>query len=195
MKKQIVYFFLLCLTVSVAISSCNSEEMPPLKNREAITFLSYTLTPTTGGPPVIIRFEGIRPERPGGQIISKSGSLEANTTYNAVMGLKRLKHTSIIPNAEDVLRDDIRFELGDYQFFFQTTVDGMNIAYNMLDVDVNGDPIGIDTEVITTDAGQGELTITLRNQPNKDGEGVSDGDITNAGGETEVEVKVDISVI
>ena len=33
----------------------------------------------------------------------------------------------------------------------------------------------------------GNLTITLRHEPSKNAVGVSDGDITNAGGETDVQ--------
>ena len=32
------------------------------------------------------------------------------------------------------------------------------------------------------------MTVILRHEPNKAGAGVSDGDITNAGGETDIEV-------
>lgn len=42
----------------------------------------------------------------------------------------------------------------------------------------------------TTDAtyAGGDLKIVLLHEPNKDAEGVSAGDITNAGGDTDVEV-------
>jgi hypothetical protein len=48
--------------------------------------------------------------------------------------------------------------------------------------------------ISTSSAGSGTLTITLRHEPNKDGDNVADGDITNAGGETDVEVTFNIDV-
>lgn len=40
----------------------------------------------------------------------------------------------------------------------------------------------------------GSLKITLKHQPNKSGTNVSIGDITNAGGETDIEVTLPIVV-
>ena len=40
----------------------------------------------------------------------------------------------------------------------------------------------------------GTITITLRHEPNKGGEGVSNGDITNAGGETDAQVSYNVSL-
>ena len=41
----------------------------------------------------------------------------------------------------------------------------------------------------------GLLTITLRHQPNKEAAGVADGDIINAGGESEAMATFEVSVV
>ena len=46
----------------------------------------------------------------------------------------------------------------------------------------------------TGDAASGNITIILRHEPVKDAEGVSDGDITNAGGETDISVTFPVVV-
>jgi len=46
-----------------------------------------------------------------------------------------------------------------------------------------------------TDPGEGGLRITLRHEPNKTAAGVQNGDITNAGGETDIEVTFTFEVI
>ena len=38
--------------------------------------------------------------------------------------------------------------------------------------------------------GHGQFTVTLRHEPDKSAQGVSAGDITNAGGETDIEVSL-----
>jgi len=62
-------------------------------------------------------------------------------------------------------------------------------------MDADGNPIGLDF-IVTTDATTGTeaFTITLRHEPSKDAAGVSAGDITNAGGETDVEVTFNVTV-
>jgi len=48
---------------------------------------------------------------------------------------------------------------------------------------------------LTTDAaGSGTITVILRHEPDKGASGVNDGDITNAGGETDIEVTFDVTV-
>ena len=68
----------------------------------------------------------------------------------------------------------------------------MDVAYG--DTDSEGRPIGIVGTMTTNDAGTGTLTVTLRHEPAKDAAGVVDGDITNAGGETDVEAEFDLVV-
>jgi hypothetical protein len=62
------------------------------------------------------------------------------------------------------------------------------------DSDSNGDPVGIVTTVHTGDTGNGLLTITLRHEPDKSATGVAGGDITNAGGDTDLEVTFPVMV-
>lgn len=86
--------------------------------------------------------------------------------------------------------DDITAEIiaedEDHQFFFQFIGANATAAYD--DSDSNGNPIGLATIWSIGAASNGSLVLTLRHQPDKDGAGVDTGDITNAGGETDVEV-------
>ena len=47
----------------------------------------------------------------------------------------------------------------------------------------------------TNAAGSGELQVVLRHEPDKFGANVSAGDITNAGGETDIEVMIPYVVL
>ena len=61
-------------------------------------------------------------------------------------------------------------------------------------MDANGNPIGLLTTVTTEEPGNGTITVILRHEPDKFALGVSNGDITNAGGETDIEVVFNVEV-
>jgi len=72
-----------------------------------------------------------------------------------------------------------------YQFFYLADSVDISFAYN--DTDVNGLPIGRTTEWTANSISSGGLRLVLRNAPDKNAAGVSDGDITNAGGMTDID--------
>ena len=53
---------------------------------------------------------------------------------------------------------------------------------------------GLLSTLMTKGPDAAKINIILRHEPNKKGLGVSDGDITNAGGETDIEVSFDITI-
>ena len=86
----------------------------------------------------------------------------------------------------DTISNEVLAEGEDHQFFFAPAGVNITVAYN--DVDGNGNPIGLLTTITTSAPSTGTLVVTLRHQPDKTAAGVSGGDITNAGGETDIEV-------
>ena len=93
--------------------------------------------------------------------------------------------------AEDITVE-VQEEAEEHQFFFQNNISGLIIAYT--DEDENGHPIGLSSKISTTGSGSGTITVTLRHEPNKTAAGVSTGEITNAGGETDIEVTFDVEI-
>ena len=93
--------------------------------------------------------------------------------------------------AENVT-EEIEQEKEEHQFFFQLSANNASIDYD--DVDADGNPVGLLTSVQTDSTGHNMLTVTLRHEPNKNANGVSNGDITNAGGETDIEVMFHLHV-
>jgi hypothetical protein len=87
--------------------------------------------------------------------------------------------------AENITNEIIE-EAVDHQFFYSTSIDDLVIAYD--DMDPNGNAIGLETMVSANSANTGTITIILRHEPKKSASGVADGTITNAGGETDIEV-------
>ena len=116
-----------------------------------------------------------------------NGTLAANTTYSGSLEFLNQSETPAEDITEEVAEED-----DEHQVFYASTVAGLSVAYN--DADDDNNPLGLATTLTTGDAGTGTMTITLRHEPNKSAAGVSDGDIANAGGETDIEVTFDVVV-
>ena len=119
--------------------------------------------------------------------IRDSGTLSANQSYSGSLDLLNEAETPAESITAEVAEED-----DEHQFFFASTLDGLSVAYT--DQDDNGNPLGLQTTLTTGEAGSGELTIILRHEPDKSAAGVADGNIENAGGETDIEVSFPINV-
>lgn len=172
---------------AIYFSAC-TKDAPQIPNEEeVITTIKYTLIPAdTVGTPIVLTFQDLDGDGGNAPIIT-GGTLAANMTYTASLELLNETET---PTAN--ITDEIVAEAEAHQFFFQTTLNGLTVTYD--DVDANGKPIGLSTKVSTANAETGTITIILRHEPDKSAQGVSDGDITNAGGETDVEVIFQVDV-
>lgn len=176
---------LLLSVLLVTMLSCDKEPVIP-NEEELITTVTYTLTPQGGGEDVVLFFEDL--DGDGGDdptIIVEN--LAANTTYTGSLLLE-----SIVEGVTENISEEVAEEDLEHQFFFATTVAGLTVSYS--DTDPEGNPVGLATEVVTGEAGSGTLTVTLRHEPNKSASGVAGGDITNAGGETDIEVEFAVVV-
>lgn len=87
---------------------------------------------------------------------------------------------------------EVEEESTDHQFFFAPS-SAITITYN--DVDANGNPLGIKTTPKTGPAASNQsIKVTLRHEPNKSASGVKEGNIANAGGETDIEITYTLNV-
>ena len=92
--------------------------------------------------------------------------------------------------AEDITAEVLEEAL-EHQVFYQVASGDFVIQY--ADQDSNGNPIGLSTNFQSNTTG-GNLTVILKHEPSKTAAGVSGGDITNAGGETDIEVVFPVNV-
>jgi len=185
--KYLKFALFTFLASSFILTSCGDDDDPEIPNEEeVITTLRYTLTPDGGGDAVVLTFSDLDGDGGDDPEIT-GGTLATNTTYNGSMEL--LNETE--DPAEDIT-EEIEEEDDEHQFFFRTTVNGLAVAY--ADQDDDGNPIGLRSTLTTGGAGTGSLTVILRHEPAKDATGVSDGDISEAGGETDIEVTFPINV-
>ncbi len=178
------------LTLLITFFSCEKNDPIIPNQEELITTLIYTLSPVAGGDDVILKFQDIDGDGGNAPTIT-ADTLATNTTYNANI---RLLNESENPAEE--ITDEINEEKEEHQFFFSklSGLSTLEINYHNDDVDANSNPVGLSTIVTTNDTSSGQLQITLRHLPNKTAANVSDGEITNAGGETDIEVDFNVVI-
>ncbi|WP_047546079.1 hypothetical protein [Psychroserpens sp. Hel_I_66] len=182
--KSIIAIAILAITFT-ACSSDDDANPIPVNEEEVITTLIATLNTTGLGTPITMSFRDLDGDGPDAAIISVSSDLAANTTYTGSLDL--LNETE---DPAGSITEEIEEEDDEHQFFFSSSL--VNTTY--ADMDENGNPVGLSFTLVTGDAGTGNLTITLRHEPIKDAEGVSEGNIANAGGETDISVTFPIVV-
>jgi hypothetical protein len=172
----------------ITIVSCSDDPEDPIveNEEEVITTLTYTLTPSEGGSAVVLTYQDLDGDGAGEPTIT-NGTLSASTVYSGVLTL--LNETE---DPAESITEEIDEEDDEHQFFFSSTITDLQVAY--ADTDGDGNPVGLATTLTTSAAGSGTLTITLRHEPEKSASGVASGDITSAGGETDISVTFTITV-
>lgn len=179
--------FLSALFATVLLSSCSSDDEPntEVENQEEV-ITNFTVTLTGGDQTITL--EAI--DADGDEEIDVDGliggTLKANTSYTGSIIL-----TNQIED-EDITAE-VKEEDDEHQFFF-TPISDLDVVVSYDDEDDNGNPVGLIFKLETGEASSGELQIQLIHQPNKTAEGVSAGESTNAGGETDFFIEFPITI-
>ena len=174
------------LLIASAITSCQPGKDDPItppqppNEQEVITTLILNFDNTGAGADKELRFTDADGDG-GGVPVLDVDTLDASSVYN--VSILVLNETA---NPVDTISNEILDEGVDHQFFF--TPMGPNIGYVYADVDVDGNPIGLLTTMTTGALSSGTFKVTLLHALDKNAAGVSGGDMTNAGGETDLEV-------
>ncbi|WP_236980563.1 type 1 periplasmic binding fold superfamily protein [Membranihabitans maritimus] len=181
MRKLILFAF-----VSLIFFSCEKDDPIVPHEEELITTMNLTLTPDSGEV-VLFTFSDLDGDGGDDPSISTE-ALRANTVYSATLELLNATESP----AEDIT-EEIREENEEHQFFFRSNA-GLDLSVEYNDQDDSGNPLGVETNFSTGAPSSGQLIVTLRHEPNKSASGVSEGDISNAGGETDIEVTFDVVI-
>jgi hypothetical protein len=177
MKTQFASSFL--FATLLLFGSCNDDPDPVKENEEEL-ITTVKLTFIEGSNSFVAAWtdaDGDGANLPKVDDIS----LEAGKTYAVSV---ELLNESTTP--ADNISAEVSEEGTEHQFFFIT--DGeldLTTAYD--DQDADGHPIGLENTFVAGSASSGTLKVILRHEPNKTAVGVSDGDVTNAAGETDIE--------
>ena len=164
----------LSLIASVA-TSCSSDDNTPeaVDEEEVITTMNISLLSENGGA-VSLQSQDLDGDGPNSPVITVE-NLAANTTYTGSIELLNETETP----AEDIT-EEVAEESDEHQFFFNVSGSIASTTYG--DTDGDGNPIGLSFTLVTGDAGEGTIQVTLRHEPTKP----NDGTLADAGGETDI---------
>ena len=179
---KFIKYALLASTLIFASCSDDDDNAPPLVNEEEV-ITTLTVTLESGSDTVVMQFQDLDGDGPDAATVTVSGPLSANTSYDGSIVLL----TETEEPAENI-NEEIEEEDLDHQFFY-TVGAGLDVATEYVDFDSAGNPLGLNFVLNTAGASSGELTFTLRHEPNKPNSGLD-----NAGGETDMEVTFDVTV-
>ena len=183
----------LALVALLALSSCSKDDTPPLpvNEEELITTVTAVFTPQGSGDTITLQYKDLDGEGLNPPDITQSEKFAQNKTYDVAVTFKNEAADPI-----ENITPEIITEGADHQLFYEKTgtLNAFTYGTASSNFDVNGKPIGLQSVFTTTGAASGTLKITLKHLPNKSGADVADGDITNAFGNTDVEVIFNIIV-
>ncbi|RAR46405.1 type 1 periplasmic binding fold superfamily protein [Flavobacterium lacus] len=175
----------LALTAIFTFNSCSNDDSPVVEE-ELITTLIATFV--GGGQTITLTSRDADGDGPNAPVITVSGNFAASTTYSgSVQFLNELENP-----AEDITEEIEEKDL-EHQVFYQISNSLGSFTY--ADFDTDGNPLGLEFTFVTgANLGTGNMTFTLRHLLNKNAAGVSAGNITNAGGSTDIEVTFPVIV-
>lgn len=178
---KIKYLFLFGTISAMTLTSCsNDDENPPIINEEEV-ITTVIATFTNDDNTVTMTSYDEDGDGPVVPTVTVSGNFQAGETYT---GTIRFVNQSVTP--EEEITEEIHEESDEHQIFFQHNGLG---TFTYADQDENGNPIGLNFHfTASATPTSGNLTITLIHEPDKFAEGVSNGNIANAGGSTDAQV-------
>ena len=190
MKKQI--FLLPLLILSLVFSGCSDDDdhddhSHPVNEQEVITTIEVTLT--DGDNTYVLTWEDLDGIDGPDEAVVTGGTMPAGTYSGDI----QLYNKTVDPSDEEyVVTTEILEEDEEHQFFFNT-INGLDATAVYTDMDSEGNPIGQQFG-LTANVSSGGLNVVLLHEPDKNAAGVPDGDMTNAGGETDVDITFPITV-
>jgi hypothetical protein len=185
MRKS--HILLLAAVFAFVFSSCRRDREPEPLEQEVITTMTLRFVNTadaTDTPTFTFR----DPDGDGGSAPTTFDTirLRPDATYHLMI---ELLDESGSP-AENIT-EEVEEEGHEHQFFFSTQPTGLaTVTY--ADADKDGNPIGIHSRVSTnaqpTTDNNGKFRIMLKHALSKTAAGVKNGDMTNVGGDTDVDI-------
>lgn len=182
MKKNVLKVAF--LAVATVFISCDDDDPQAINEEEVITTVEYVLVNNADDNDEVtllsVDNDGEGPNMP---VVTVSGPLTAGATYTGDIEFLNELETPV----EDIT-EEVEEEADEHEVFYVVNTADISIAKT--DTDDDGNPLGLETTVTAGAAGSGTLTIVLRHEPNKP----NDGSLTDAGGETDVEVTFNVMV-
>jgi len=185
---------LACVLIAMAtITACKKDKdnvvtptTPPVNEEELITTLRLHFHSMGGSEHKMFVFTDLDGDGGNAPVIT-ADTLSVDTMYHV-----EIEVLNESESPADTITTEIEEEGDVHQFFYQ--VSGANATVAYADTDANGLPIGLETMWTIGAASNGTVLVTLRHEPDKTAAGVSSGDISNAGGETDIAVSFPVVI-
>lgn len=195
MMKQLNLFLLLTLFSALFLmTSCNNDDDAPEpgNDEEEITTLQIILQKVGSIGTTTVTWRDL--DGPGGNApVIDAITLDADATYTATIRVLNENEDEDLNDEEYNVTLEVEEEDDEHQFFFIIS-NGLNLTHSYQDQDGDGNPVGIVNRFVTGAASTGTLRVVLRHEPNKSASGVADGNIANAGGDTDIEATFDVTI-
>lgn len=178
--------FLAIIAVSIVSCKKKQDDPAPVTENELITTVRLTFTrtdanytPVTPAEVVVATWKDMDGAGAGVPVV---GGITLKKSAFYTLSTEFLNETK---NPVENINTEINAEKEDHQVFFIRASDPFfGVVYT--DFDANAKPVGLQTQIRTNASASGTLQVVLRHEPNKNAANVSTGDITNAGGSTDV---------
>ena len=184
--KTRTFLTLTLLSVVLSFTSCSSDDdaSPQVVNEEEV-ITTVIVELSLGTNVITLQSQDLDGDGPNAAVITPAGGITLNsgTSYT---GTIRFLNELESP-AEDITIE-VEDEDDEHQVFF-TTNGGLDVNTAYTNFDGNGNPLGTNFTVTANTASSGTLTFTLIHEPTKPNTGLSD-----AGGETDIEVTFDVTI-
>jgi hypothetical protein len=186
--KKILFF--LAVSVGLLFTSCDDHDDHDHDHghdheHELITTVRLNITPVDGGNTVIWNWADTDGDGGNPPMITTE-PLDANTVYNIDVAFLNESGTEM----EDIT-PEVKLEDEDHQVFF---ILSDNLTYTYGDSDSEGNPLGLTGTLTTVNSGEGTMRLVLLHEPMKNNEGVSEGDMSQAQGETDIDVSFTFNI-
>lgn len=167
----------------IAFSSCSDDDgnAPVVINEEeVITTVRVTLTDEATLETKTFLYRDLDGDGPEAPVVT-ADNLTANASYLGSIEFLNELETPVEDKTQEIIEED-----EEHQVFFVSAAT-LNTQVTYLDADANNNPLGVEFRLTTGDASTGNLSVILIHDGDKFAEGASEGDITNVGGETDIE--------
>lgn len=186
---------LAALTFVACENDDDDDDTPSAVNEEEL-ITDLVLTFTNMSDQSVSTFSFSDTDGPGGSDpIVDDITLSDSTIYTVSIEVLDASN----PNDVEDITEEIEEEDEEHQFFFipgNGADNSLTVVYDSTELDEDGFPVGLSSTWTTLGATASGATVrvVLRHELDKGAAGVSDGDITNAGGETDIDVTFNLSV-
>lgn len=195
-----MYTKIICFSLSLfslSLLSCKKDDNvldDKINEEEVITTVKLTFTNTANSNDIITATYKDT-DGDGGMDATEFDTIALTNSTNYTLSIELLDESDA--SDVDTITAEVLEEGEEHQFFFGGTAFSNGVTHSYSDTDESNLPIGLENAISTssTTATNTTFTITLRHEPNKSATDVSSGDITNAGGETDIELSFVLDIL